>query len=275
MGLAAEGHPSDKITATMTHWLLARQMPDGSWLGNGLNRPPSEYSAISHTAIATGGLKAYPLPGRKNEIAASLQRARQWLVAAEPKSAEERGMRLMGLVWTVPAAACGCDQGIRDRPEAGGGWSQFARTDPDAYATGLSLYALHRASPTDDTRKGIAFCSQSVSGRSLAREDALLSRTGTQRISFRAASMDPTPGRAGLSLYARHDAMTSAPHRRDIRKGNVPARQTVSGRSLARERRTDLSPCSGINGFPFERSNINGFSDGRNDAGSVSWPSRF
>src|SRR5206468_1363452 len=96
MALAAEGYPLDTVTATMTHWLLARQMPDGRWLGNGLNRPPSEYSTISHTAIAAGGLKAYPLAGRKNETAESLRRARQWLLAAEPKSSEERGMRLMG-----------------------------------------------------------------------------------------------------------------------------------------------------------------------------------
>src|SRR5207342_1539764 len=100
LALAADGHPLDRVTATMTHWLLARQMPDGRWLGNGLNRPPSEYSVVSHTAIAAGGLRAYPLPGRKQEIAESLLRARQWLIAAEPKSAEERGMRLMGLVWT-------------------------------------------------------------------------------------------------------------------------------------------------------------------------------
>jgi len=162
IALSAGGHPLDTITATMTHWLIARQMPDGRWLGNGLNRPPSEYSTISHTAIAAGGLKSYPLPGRKDEIAGSLQRARQWLLAAEPKSAEERGMRLMGLVWTdaprtrVAAAI----KEIRDRQEASGGWSQFARTGPDAYATGLSLYALHVAGvpPTDAAyRKGVAF----------------------------------------------------------------------------------------------------------------------
>ncbi len=56
LALAANGHPLDRVTATMTHWVLARQMPDGRWLGNGLNRPPSEYSVISHTAIAAGGL---------------------------------------------------------------------------------------------------------------------------------------------------------------------------------------------------------------------------
>src|SRR5215467_4779238 len=54
MALAADGHPLDVATGTITNWLLARQMPDGSWLGNGINRPPSEYSTTSHTAIAVG-----------------------------------------------------------------------------------------------------------------------------------------------------------------------------------------------------------------------------
>src|SRR4030095_11224755 len=58
------------------------------------------------------------------------------------------------------AAVATAIKAIRDQQEAGGGWSQFSRTDPDAYATGLSLYALHVAgvSPTDDAyRKGVAF----------------------------------------------------------------------------------------------------------------------
>jgi ankyrin repeat protein len=162
MGLLAEGHPLDVTTGTMSHGLMARQMPDGRWLGNGLNRPPSEYSIITHTAIAAGGLKSYPLPGRKSEIAESLQRARGWLIAAQAKSAEERAMRLMGLVWTGASRAQIADaiKAVRDQQEAGGGWSQFGRTPPDAYATGLSLYALHVAgiAPTDGTyTKGIAF----------------------------------------------------------------------------------------------------------------------
>jgi len=162
MALAANGHPLDRVTATMTHWILARQMPDGRWLGNGLNRPPSEYSPISHTAIAAGGLISYPLPGRQKDIADSLRKARQWLLASEPASAEERGMRLMGLVWTDAPRARVADaiKAIRDRQEASGGWSQFGRTDPDAYATGLSLYALHVAGvPATDAayRKGVAF----------------------------------------------------------------------------------------------------------------------
>src|SRR5262245_23033273 len=162
MALLAEGRPLDTTTAAMTHWLMARQMPDGRWLGNGLNRPPSEYSLVTHTAIAAGGLKTYPIPARKNEIAETLRRAQTWLLAAEAKSAEERGMRLMGLVWTdAPRARVNAAiTDIRDAQEASGGWSQFGRTAPDAYATGLSLYALHVAgvSPSDETyKKGVAF----------------------------------------------------------------------------------------------------------------------
>jgi hypothetical protein len=162
LGLAAEGHAPDQATAIMTHWVLARQMPDGSWLGNGLNRPPLEYSIISHTAMAAGGLTSYPLPGLKKQTNESLRRAREWLLAAQAKSAEERGMRLMGLVWTnapksrVQAAIAE----VRAQQEAGGGWSQFARTDADAYATGLSLYALHVAGvpATDEAyRRGVAY----------------------------------------------------------------------------------------------------------------------
>ena len=162
LALAANGHPLDRTTATMTNWVLARQMPDGRWLGNGLNRPPSEYSVISHTAIAAGGLTAYPLPGRQKQLDESLRKARTWLLKADAKSAEERAMRLMGLLWTkAPRAAVGTAiNAIRDTQESGGGWSQFGRTDADAYATGISLYALHVAGvPATDAayRKGVAF----------------------------------------------------------------------------------------------------------------------
>ena len=42
-------------------------------------------------------------------------------------------------------------KGIRDRQEANGGWSQFARTAPDAYATGsVALCAAHRKRASSD-----------------------------------------------------------------------------------------------------------------------------
>lgn len=162
MALSAARHAADQVTATITHWLIARQMSDGSWLGNGVSRPPSEYSTISHTAIAAGGLVAYPLPGRSVEIRERLRRAQEWLVGAQPASAEERAMRLMGLVWTAAPQPRIEEalEAIRRSQETGGGWSQFGRTEADAYATGLSLYALHVAGmPVGDQtyRRGVAF----------------------------------------------------------------------------------------------------------------------
>jgi len=147
MALAAEGQSADKATAAMTHWMLATQMTDGSWLGNGVNRPPMESSTVSHTAIAVRGLTLYPTPGDKPRIDQALSRARDWLLSAETPTAEDRAMRLMGLVWTKashPAIKAGIQEIVR-RQTTTGGWSQLAQLDPDAYATGQSLMALHEA----------------------------------------------------------------------------------------------------------------------------------
>ena len=110
MGLAAERHPLDKATAAMTHWILATQMPDGSWLGNGVSRPPMEFSTVSHTVIAARGLTLYPIPARRAQVDRALAKAREWLLSASAPSSEERAMRLLGLVWTK-APRCGDQDG--------------------------------------------------------------------------------------------------------------------------------------------------------------------
>ena len=162
MALADEHHPLDKITAPFTHLVAASQMPDGSWIDEGISRPPMEHSEISITAMAVRTLTLYPIAGIQEQLAERLQRARAWLLAAQAKSAEERSMRLMGLVWTKASedevhSAAG-EILAQQRPD--GGWSQLPQLDPDAYATGVSLYALHQAgiSVTGDIyQKGVAF----------------------------------------------------------------------------------------------------------------------
>jgi len=162
MALAAERYPLDKVTASITHWILATQMPDGSWVSNGASRPPIEFSTASHTAIAVRGVTLYPPPGRQAQIDRALGKAQQWLLTAETPTAEDRAMRLMGLVWTAAseAARAAAVQELRQQQHANGGWSQLPQLDPDAYATGLSLVALHHAGVrvTDEAyRKGIQF----------------------------------------------------------------------------------------------------------------------
>jgi ankyrin repeat protein len=162
MALAAEKYPLDKLTGAMTHWILATQMQDGSWLGNGVNRPPIEYSSLGHTVIALRGLMLYQMAGRVRQIDHAMAKARGWLMSAQRASAEDRAMRLLGLVWTkAPQSVVkSAIQEIVRRQSATGGWSQLDQLEPDAYATGLSLFALHEAGVlvTDDVyRNGVKF----------------------------------------------------------------------------------------------------------------------
>lgn len=88
-------------------------------------------------------------------------------------------MRLMGLVWTKAPShiiRSAIDDVVRhQRPD--GGWSQLDSLPPDAYATGMSLYALHEAeiSVTDAVyRRGIEFLlkNQYASGAWLVKSRA-------------------------------------------------------------------------------------------------------
>jgi N-acyl-D-amino-acid deacylase len=162
MALADEHQPLNKITAAFTHLVANSQMPDGSWIDEGISRPPIEHSEISITAMAVRTLTLYPIAGRKEQLAEKIRRARAWLLAARAHSAEDRAMRLLGLVWSA-AARSDVQAAVRDivtqqRPD--GGWSQLPQLDPDAYGTGISLYALHQAGVPvtgDAYRKGVEF----------------------------------------------------------------------------------------------------------------------
>jgi ankyrin repeat protein len=148
MALAAENHPFDKIAAELVHVSAALQMSDGSWTPNGVSRPPMEDSLVTATAMGARALTLYPAANRSGvEVQDGIRRAQRWLVAVDAHSAEERAMKLMGLVWTkaprskVDAAATQ----ILGQQRTGGGWAQRDAMEPDAYATGISLYALHLA----------------------------------------------------------------------------------------------------------------------------------
>ena len=93
------------------------------------------------------GLKVYGPPGRAAEMKGRIDRARQWIMAARPATAEDRNMQLLGLHWA------GADEpalrklagAIVAAQRADGGWSQRAELPSDAYATGESLFALAEA----------------------------------------------------------------------------------------------------------------------------------
>jgi hypothetical protein len=94
---------------------------------------------------------------------ARIAKARQWLEAAKPSTAEDRSMQLLGLAWA------GAERHQLDRlartmlsqQQPDGGWRPQAGLTPDAYSTGETLYALANAggiaASNASYKKGVAF----------------------------------------------------------------------------------------------------------------------
>jgi ankyrin repeat protein len=159
---AAEQVPLDTITAQSTHLVVGQQMADGTYLGQGVSRPPMEDTIVSQTALAVRAMTLYPIAGRKNEVEEKMRRSQRWLLAVVPGTAEERNMRLMGLVWSkAPRADINAAvQQIVRRQREDGGWAQHDEYQSDAWATGESLYALRQAGTAATAelyRKGVAY----------------------------------------------------------------------------------------------------------------------
>jgi ankyrin repeat protein len=162
IGLAAGVHPADDMTDALVHELAARQRHDGSWKGSE-ERPPLGQSDITGTTLSMRSLKLYALPGRKSEFDRRIAKARAWLLAAPTNTMQEKTMRLLGLAWSK-ANASAISAAARDLLSAqrvDGGWSQLPTLEADAYATGLTLFALHEANAITASapafQRGISF----------------------------------------------------------------------------------------------------------------------
>src|SRR5262249_49776954 len=98
VGLAANGQTPNKTTDAMVHYLIGRQSADGRWPVN-INRPPLETSDIGVTALSLRALQLYAPSGLRQEVNHRVQRAREWLTKAAPKSNEDQSFQLLGLAW--------------------------------------------------------------------------------------------------------------------------------------------------------------------------------
>jgi ankyrin repeat protein len=183
--LAAIGYEPDRMTDAITVNIAAQQYSDGRWHVGWTARPPIEDGDIGRTALGIRMLTTYGPPALASEMKPRLARAKQWMEAAVPVTAEDRTMQILGLQWagsdlTVIAKATKALIATQ-RPD--GGWAQRGELASDAYATGKALYALAlggRISSTDPVfRRGVTFL------LSTQRED------GSWYVSSRAPKFQP------------------------------------------------------------------------------------
>ena len=156
-----ESVPGDERVQAQLYYLKSMQLPEGNWRAGG-NRPPLTFDDFTPTAFIISALDTYTLPAHAADTRRRIDRAREWLLTAEAHTTQEHVFRLLGLVWSKAPATS-----IRQSADAllrlqrtDGGWAQLPAMSSDAYATGMSLYALSRVGNTvkDPTyQKGLRF----------------------------------------------------------------------------------------------------------------------
>ena len=157
--LVRAGYAPNRITDYLAANLAASQGGDGGWHLPGYSRSPLQDSDFSRTAMAMRALKTYGTPGRAEEMKQRMERGKQWLLHAEPVILEDMDMRLVG------AAAAGSSaaelrklaEPILALQRSDGGWAQRQAFPSDAYATGMTVWALNEAGVMRPDAKAVKF----------------------------------------------------------------------------------------------------------------------
>jgi ankyrin repeat protein len=157
--LVRGGYPHNRITDFLAANLAMSQGGDGGWHLPGYSRSPLQDSDFSRTAMAMRALKTYGPPGRVNEMKQRMERGKQWLMHAEPVILEDMDMRLVGVAvaGASPVELRKLAEPILAQQRADGGWAQRRGFPSDAYATGMTLWALNEAGVVRRDAKGVKF----------------------------------------------------------------------------------------------------------------------
>ena len=143
LALGASSEPRSAVTDAVSAFILRRDAPQPFWKARS-NRPPSEFSSFTDTALAIKALLKYGDKDKEDVVKARIKSAAEWLVSTAPKENEDRVWRLIGLY----------DAGVTDHrlkdaakdllnlQQQDGGWSQLDGGKEDVYASATAAYAL-------------------------------------------------------------------------------------------------------------------------------------
>jgi hypothetical protein len=138
------GLPPNAVTKGMVWWMASAQQQDGHWRTQN-TRTPLEEGDLHATALGIRSLAMFPLEGRKQEFAERIARAAAWLRDTPARTHTDAAFRLLGLAWAgdTPATLERERESLVVSQRPDGGWAQLPGMPSDAWATGLSLMALH------------------------------------------------------------------------------------------------------------------------------------
>ena len=142
----AAGLKPNLITAVYARRIANWQHADGHWATID-TRPPQGYSEFTATAAAAQAMQLYMPSQLRKEAAERAAQAKSWFLSARPHDNEDYTFRLFGLYWTgaTPAESARATRELLALQRPNGGWAQLPHMQPDAYATGEALVALHEA----------------------------------------------------------------------------------------------------------------------------------
>lgn len=160
---AALGVKPDKTTDLIAEYTLGFRMGGGDHWFTPAGRFPSEASSFTTTYLSMHALREYGKAADAERIEARIAGAREWMLKTPAKDTEDRAFKLLG-VWLAGGTAKELEpirKELLDTQKADGGFAQTDKMEPDAYATGTALYALHQSGTLKTTdpayRKGLAF----------------------------------------------------------------------------------------------------------------------
>jgi len=137
------GHKPDETTEAVIEYMLKRDADKGYWRTVS-DRPPTEASTFTTTALAVQALQTWGRPEQEEAIAKRIAAVREWLIKTPAKDTEDRVFRLLALdfVGAEPKLRRIAARELLSSQRLDGGWGQTERLPSDPYATASVIVAL-------------------------------------------------------------------------------------------------------------------------------------